>query len=238
MGSTRLPGKVLEKLAGRTVVDHVLDRALAVPGISEVVAAVPEGPANAPLAEALRRRGDVTVFAGAETDVLDRYYRAAKASGADAVVRVTSDCPLVDPETTGRVLRALVDQKADYASNNRPPSFPHGLDVEAFTMAALEKAWREAGSPEEREHVTFFLTDPPGRFKCVNVSSDRDDHDLRLTLDHPSDLELLKTVFARLGPKPGWREVVALLRAEPALARLNAGAQTTHSWNAETGRWS
>ena len=225
-------------LAGKTVIDHVLDRALAVPGISSVIAAIPAGPANAGLAQTVRRRNDVTVFEGSENDVLDRYYRAAKASNADVVMRITSDCPLVDPEVAGLVLRALIEQKADYACNNRPPSFPHGLDVEAFTMAALEKTWREARSAEEREHVTFFLTDPPGRFKCVNVKSDADDHDLRLTLDHPVDLELLQAVFTRLGTKAQWRDVVALLRGEPALARLNAGAQATHHWNAETKLWS
>lgn len=237
LGSTRLPGKVLRPLAGRAVLDHVLDRALAVPGVSAVVAAIPAGPENAPLAEALRRRADVTLYQGSEDDVLDRYYRAAKAAGADAVVRITSDCPLVDPEVTGRVLKALLDQKADYACNNRPPSYPHGLDVEAFTFAALEKAWQEAKGREEREHVTFFLTDPPGRFKVVNVASERNDHDLRLTLDHPSDFALLSAVFERLGPKAAWREVVALLRAEPALARLNADAKATHTWDAASGTW-
>lgn len=237
LGSTRLPGKVLRTLAGLSVVDHVLDRARAVPGVSAVVAAIPAGKENAPLAEALRRRTGVTLYQGSEDDVLDRYYRAARAERADAVVRITSDCPLVDPDVTGRVLKALLDEKADYACNNRPPSFPHGLDVEAFTFAALEKAWKEATGREEREHVTFYLTDPPGRFKVVNVASERDDHDLRLTLDHPSDFALLNAVFERLGPKAGWREVVALLRAEPALAALNKDAKPTHSWDEKEGRW-
>ena len=209
LGSMRLPGKVLLSLAGKTVVEQVLARAR-VPGADEVVAAIPAG--ETALAEAVRRVPGVTLFEGHPTDVLDRYYQAAKSVHADTIVRLTADCPLTDPEVSGRVLRALIEHKAAYASNNNPPTFPHGLDVEAFTFAALEAAWKEATLPRDREHVTYFLTDRPERFKVVNVPNHEDLHDLRITLDTPADYALLSSLFDRLGGEARWRDAVGLLR--------------------------
>src|SRR5262249_41168521 len=158
-----LPGKVLADLAGKPVIQRVVERAAAIPGVDQVVVAVPQGKADAPLRDLLAGLG-VAVFQGSEKDVLDRYYRAAKAAKAEVVLRVTADCPLLDPELAGRVLAALLSGSADYASNVCPATFPDGLDCEAFRFKALAAAWKEARLKSEREHVTPFLRNHPARF--------------------------------------------------------------------------
>lgn len=153
IGSSRLPGKVLMRLGDRTVLAHVLERCLAICGIDVVCCAVPDGPADDRVAEEARRSG-AEVFRGSETDVLDRYYRAAATFRLDVILRVTADCPLLDPGVCGDVLSLRSAAGADYVCNNLPPSWPHGLDCEAMTFAWLERAAHEASQPYEREHVT------------------------------------------------------------------------------------
>lgn len=239
LGSTRLPGKVLLDLGGRPLIAHVLERARAIPGIAEVVVAVPEGLADAPLRAELAKL-DATVFAGSEDDVLDRYYQAARAAGAAVVLRVTADCPVLDPEVAGRVLVKLLAEEADFATNNTPPSFPHGLDVEAFTFAALEAAWKDARLPAEREHVSPYVRKHPELFRHVNVAHDADLYELRLTVDEVQDLEFLRALDARLPgglSRAGFREIAAFLAKEPALARINAAVRSAHRWDEKTKSW-
>lgn len=224
MGSTRLPGKVMETLAGETVLRHVLRRCAAVDGVDVVCCAVPEGCDSDPVA-AEAERCEVEVFRGSEDDVLDRYYRAARALGADIVMRVTSDCPVIDPRICHRVLRLRGNENADYACNNMPRSWPLGLDCEVFTFAWLERAAREAVTMFEREHVTPFIRrhaevrmanlDGPGGVAATYC----------WTLDTEADLCFLRALFQRLprGPE-GWdyRVPLAIVEADPALAAINA----------------
>lgn len=225
MGSSRLPGKVIMDLAGRSVLSHVFERCAAIPGADAVCCATVEGPDGEAVAEEAARCG-TAVFRGSEQDVLDRYYQAARMMKATTVMRVTSDCPVVDPAVCGAVLDLLDSTPADYAANNTPPSWPHGLDCEAFSFAWLERAAKEARKPSEREHVTPFIRNHPEarRANLAGPGGGREKH--RWTLDTQADLDFLRALFARLPAGPaGWdhRVPLAIVEADPALAAINAG---------------
>jgi len=223
LGSTRLPGKVLMDLAGQTVLRHVVERCAAIPGVDAVCCAVPDLARDEPVAAEAARCGAL-VSRGPELDVLARYAIAARESGATTVMRVTSDCPALDPGIAGEVLRLVTEGGADYACNNLPPSFPHGLDCEAFRAEWLWHAEREAVLPSEREHVTPYLRNHPALRRSMLTGPGHVHH--RWTLDTPDDLDFLRALFARLPAGPaGWdyRVPLAIVEAEPALAAINAG---------------
>ena len=225
LGSTRLPGKVLMEMGGQTVLAHVLERCRAVAGVDVVCCAIPEGTADDPVAAAAAACG-VEVARGSESDVLDRYYRASIMMGATRIMRVTSDCPLIDPALCAGVLHLLDDPGADYACNNMPSSWPHGLDCEAFSFQWLERAALEARRPSEREHVTPFLRNHPDTRKANLAGPGASVTHLRWTLDTPEDLTLMQALFSRLpvGPQGwSWEVVRDLVEREPALALINAG---------------
>lgn len=214
MGSSRLPGKVLADLGGRPVVQHVLRRAAAIDGVDDIVLAIPAGADDDPL-EAAARAVDVRVLRGHQTDVLSRYHEAAELTSAEAIVRVTADCPLLDPAISGRVVARFHAGGADYVSNIHPPTFPDGYDTEVMTRDALDTAWRDARDPYEREHVTPFIWTRPERFRLANVADAEDRSSWRLTLDTADDLERLRAIWLRLGPDAGLTDVIALLGREP-----------------------
>ena len=221
-GSTRLPGKVLEKVAGHTVLEHVLHRCKAIRGASSVCCAIPVGTDSDAVAAEARRAG-VMVYRGDEHDVLGRYYGAAREIGTDVVMRVTSDCPLIDPQTCDEVLRERAKRKADYASNNMPRVGPHGLDCEAFTFAALEQADREAKDAHSREHVTPWLR-THAELARINVPAPSQGAGMRWTLDYPEDLAFFRALFAVLPPWPAIPsagDVMAIVAQHPEIARIN-----------------
>ena len=223
-GSSRLPGKVLCDLQGRTVLRRVLERCKAIKGVECVCCAVPSSEANDGVAREAAGCG-AAVVRGSEDDVLGRYYQAAKELQAGIVVRVTSDCPLLDPEVTADVLR-LIGHDVDYACNNMPPSWPHGLDCEAFTYEWLEKAALEASLPSEREHVTPFIRKHDCARKLVLHAPVPGLGHYRWTLDTEKDLIFLRALFERLPEGPEWygyRHPLAILERDPALCDLNAG---------------
>jgi spore coat polysaccharide biosynthesis protein SpsF len=224
MGSSRLPGKVMEPIEGRPVLAHVLARCAAIAGSDAVVCAVPDEAASAPL-EALARACGAQVYRGSETDVLDRYLGATRMAGADVVMRVTSDCPLIDPEVCAAVLDLRAREDADYAANNMPGSYPHGLDCEAFTTAALAEAHRTTAEPYDREHVTPWLRRAPHLRRANLASADPALERHRWTLDYPEDLAFFRAVFAALpnGSRGLMRDVLAVIAQQPAIADINAG---------------
>ncbi len=231
MASTRLPGKVLERLAGETVLSHVLRRCAMIEGGDVVCCAVPDGRESDVVAEEADRCG-AKVFRGSEHDVLDRYHQAAMACGADVVMRVTSDCPLIDPAVCSRLLDLFRSSGVDYASNNMPPSWPHGLDCEVFTVAALARAARQARTPDAREHVTPWLRHEP-HIKRANLAGPGGDvAAMRWTLDYPQDLEFFEALFD-LFPAPaekiGFEDIVPLLQAHPEIATINADCRQRRS---------
>ncbi len=223
MSSTRLPGKVLRDLGGKTVLYHVLRRCAAARGCDVVVCAIPDDPDCEPIAQEAVAAGAVVVR-GSETDVLDRYYKAARAVQADTVMRVTSDCPLIDPAVCGEVLALRERENADYASNNMPPSFPHGLDCEAFTMTALERAAHAATDAFDREHVTPWLRRNTEVKRANLAAPSREYAEQRWTLDFPEDYEFFQAVWAAsdLSRMPGWLEIAALVASRSDIAAINA----------------
>jgi spore coat polysaccharide biosynthesis protein SpsF len=224
--STRLPGKVLMPLAGKPLLVRMLERMAFVRAASEVCVATTVEPADDPVA-GLAGQADVRCVRGHATDLLDRHVQAARLCDADAVVKVPSDCPLIDPAVVDRVIGAFVDDPTyDYVSNLHPATWPDGYDVEVISRAAIETAHREAVRPHEREHTTPFLWDRPERFRVKNVTWDRDlQMSHRLTIDYPEDYELIRTVFEALhreGAAPfGLDEILAYLDAHPDVFRTN-----------------
>ncbi len=226
MSSTRLPGKVLKMAEGRTMLDRMVERVRKAELVDEVVVATTTDPSDEPVIE-LCQKLKTPVFRGSLQDVLDRFYQAAVIHQADIIVRLTGDCPLIDPVLIDDVVRALIEQKADFACNRLPPpmtrTYPIGLDVEACTFHALERAWKEAGEKHEREHVLPYLYSVPGRFKVVQLNHSEDLGGLRWTLDTLEDLKLLEQIYARFNGRNdfSWLDVLDLFRREPQLAEIN-----------------
>ncbi len=210
MGSTRFPKKVMQTICGMPMIGLLLKRLANSKRIDKIILATSGDLRNDPLAEYVQTLG-YTVFRGSEEDVLDRYYHAAKEAEADLVVRITGDCPLVDPVLVDEVISKLINDGVDYASNTVPPTYPDGLDVEVFTFLALENAWNNAKAPQEREHVTPFIYQS-GKFSLTSLTCDTDYSGERWTVDEPADFEVAKKVFEHFNPRNdfGWLDVLAL----------------------------
>ena len=227
LSSSRLPGKVLKDLGGQPLLAWSVERARRASTINQVIVATTTAPADQAIVDVCAERG-YPVFRGSEFDVLDRFYQAARHFGADIIVRITADCPLIDPLEIDRVVGAFFASGADFACNRLPPPWPRtspvGLDTEVCSFDGLERAWKEAGMKYEREHVMPYFYNMEGRFKVFVAEMEQDHGSLRLTVDTPEDLELLRAVAARLGGRSdfSWREVLDLFKREPELARINA----------------
>ena len=225
-GSSRLPGKILLEVAGEPMLAHEIRRLQRVEELDDIVVATTVDPEDDPVVAVAEAEG-ARWFRGSEHDVLDRYFRAAEEASAEVVLRVTADCPLLDPEVAGLVVSTLAaqDGQLDYASNVVERTYPAGLDAEALTAEALERAFRLGRSPEAREHVTWFLLrERSDLFRIGSVTDDVDNSDLRWTVDHARDLELVRRLYNELdlARKPrSYREVVAHVREHPELATLN-----------------
>lgn len=224
MGSTRLPGKVLLDLAGMPVLAWVVRAARAALGVDDVCVATSTAAADDAIT-AWCKSNSVLCHRGAETDVLDRYTGAVEASEAQVVVRLTADCPLLDPMVIAQTIRLRAMTGADYASNVDPPTWPDGLDCEVLTAAALLAAAGEATRTSDREHVTPFVRNNRDRFTAETLIAPLPGLAAeRWTLDAPEDLALLAALAARL-PRdraPSYLEVLAVLDREPQLRELNS----------------
>jgi glutamate-1-semialdehyde 2,1-aminomutase len=237
MGSSRFPGKVLKTLpGGLSLIGFLLARLSKSTALDKIVLATTDREIDTPLAEHVKKLG-FEVFRGSETDVLDRYYQAALPHSPEQVVRITGDCPLIDPAVVTEVVEALASQGTDYASNILPPSFPDGLDVEAFTFSSLQRAWLEAKAQPEREHVTPYLRDP-GRFKIANVQNAADESSGRWTVDDPADYDVVRGVVAHFGGRTdfSWRDVLTLQQQQPALFAMNHATLRNEGATLSTGQ--
>ncbi|MDG2522834.1 glycosyltransferase family protein [Caulobacter segnis] len=222
MTSERLPGKILKPLAGQPLLARHLARLSRAGRIDRVVVGSPEGPVSDPI-RALCAPLGFPVVDGPEDDVLARFLNAARFAGADIIVRVTSDCPFIDPELVDLVVARRAETGVDYATLDAPGVYPRGLDVEVFTRAALETAAAEAASTHDREHVTPFIRNQPDRFTTQRVAADGAGGAYRLCVDTPADLALAERLYDHFGGDDfGWREVVSVLDARPDWAALNS----------------
>jgi len=262
MSSSRLPGKVMQDIAGEPMLVHVVERARRALSVQQVIVATTTDPSDDAI-ERLCAERDYACYRGSLSDVLDRYYRAARISGAQTVVRLTADCPLLDPQLLDLTVQALGEHH--FAANRLPPpwtrSLPIGLDVEVCSFAALERAWHEAVERYQREHVLPYLYegvifDPqtrliqsfqtesgawsiqvgstPRGFSIAQLHHTPDYGKLRWTVDTPADLELVRQVFHHLGSSTDftWQDVVTLFERMPELAQINA--QVIHKTAYET----
>lgn len=228
MGSTRLPGKVLIDLAGEPMLMRVMKRAKQAQSLDEVVVATTRRRADDAIEQLCTESGWLC-YRGSEEDVLDRYYRAAQEFRAEAVVRITSDCPLIDPELVNLVVKGFCDgqPRVDYACNVLPKrTFPRGLDVEVMRFDVLERAWLEDINPVWREHVTPYIQRHPELFKIHGVMNDVDYSWMRWTVDTAEDLALVRRIYEHFGhDRFSWREVVVLLEGHPEWLEINRHVQ-------------
>ncbi|HID72312.1 TPA: acylneuraminate cytidylyltransferase [Candidatus Micrarchaeota archaeon] len=228
MGSTRLPGKSLAEINGKPMLQHVVERARKSKLVNEVIVATTDQPEDNAIEELGRKLG-VTVFRGSENDVLDRYYQAAKNAGAEVIVRITADCPLIDAAVSDRVVELFLNEKVDYASNTQPPTFPDGLDTEVFTFAALEKAWNEAELTSEREHVTPYIWKNPDKFRLKNYANGEDLSAMRWTVDSPADLQFVKGLFS-FGNPDSMEAVLEIIKEHPELQKISEGIERNEGY--------
>jgi len=223
MGATRLPGKVLEDIAGEPMLARVVNRVRRSRSVDDAVIATTTQPADEAIISLCQERS-WSFFRGSENDVLDRYYHAASAFRADAVVRVTSDCPLIDPEVIDEVLGEFLSHhpKVEYVSNVLIRTFPRGLDVEAMAFDTLEKAWREGSNPSWREHVTPYIWRHPEKFRICNVANDTDYSYMRWCVDTSEDLAFVRKVYDCFQNDAfTWRQVLRLLEKHPEWLEIN-----------------
>ena len=222
MSSSRLPGKVLMPLVKKPVLWHVVDRVRACKTISEVVVATSTDQTDDAI-EAWCQGASISCYRGSLNDVLDRYYQAAKLHKADAVVRITADCPAVDPTIVDEVVQGYL--AGEYEFYGLAGEFPDGLDCTVFAFAALQRAWQEATLPSEREHVGPYIEKHPEIFKSGALKKFTGLSHHRWTLDEPRDYEFLKAVFSRLHMEDRpflAHELLALLENEPELTQTNS----------------
>jgi spore coat polysaccharide biosynthesis protein SpsF len=223
MSSTRLPGKVLKDIGGKTMLEWVTTRVRRASFVTEVVVATTTGPKDDLVVDECKRL-DVPWHRGSEEDVLDRYYRAAQERGAEVVVRVTSDCPLIDPREIERVIASFREEGPSYASNSIAPGYLRGLDTEVMTMESLTRAWREARQSYHRVHVTPYIYQNPHLFRILAtpMPTSRDLSAYRWTVDTPDDLAMVRALCAELsGDRFGWQEALAVVDRLPALSGIN-----------------
>ncbi len=221
MGSSRLPGKVMRMINEHPMIELLLHRLENSKHIDKIILATTLNENERDLVEYVKNLGH-EVFQGSEDDVLERYYQAAKLHQPETIVRITGDCPLIDPELVDEVIEAYVEQNVDFLSNTLPPTYPDGLDVAVFSYRALERANAEATTKHEREHVSPYIRES-GKFKLGNYSNSTDYSSERWTVDDISDLEVVTSIFNHFNPRVDftWHEVIALRHEQPQLFRTN-----------------
>ncbi|RHX91165.1 glutamate-1-semialdehyde aminotransferase [Leptospira yasudae] len=221
MGSTRFPNKVMQTLAGKPMIGILIDRLSRAKKIDQIVVATSLDAKNDALVAYLDQIG-VSSFRGSENDVLDRYYQAAILYNADIVIRITGDCPLVDPDLVDQLVELFFSKRNDYVSNINPPTFPDGVDIEIFSMEALKIAHSVAIKPFDREHVTPFLRENE-QFSKMNLTHEEDLSHLRWTVDEKNDLEVVKNIFDHFEPRIdfNWKDVIKLYQSKPELFVFN-----------------
>ena len=261
--SSRLPGKVLQEIAGQPMLVRVVERTRHAAMINQVVVATTSDPSDEPIVELCQRQG-YACFRGSLHDVLDRFYQAARKFEAGVIVRITADCPLIDPDVIDLTVRAFMGQEReqpgrisqhpvnmdgqiypfDFTANRLPPpwkrTFPIGLDTEVCSLAALERAWKEANQKYQREHVMPYLYDDVGvnfdqpcRFRVLQIDHTQNLGSMRWTVDTPPDLEVVRKIYSRFDGKDdfSWLDVLALFEREPELAELNANVVHKHLYD-------
>lgn len=221
LGSTRLPQKVLMNIDEKnTTLFYVINQLNHCKRIDKLIVATTDLKED-DLIEAFVKNLGIVCFRGSERDVLDRYYNCAKEFGLDIIVRITADCPLIDPEIVDKIIKDFDSNIEDYISNTLKDTFPKGLDTEVFTFEALEKAWIESKLSSDREHVTNFIRNNPA-FKIKNYENKENYSKHRWTLDRKEDLEFIREIVKRIQKRPIlMKDIISILEQEPDLSKIN-----------------
>ncbi len=225
MGSSRLPGKTMMELCGKPMLWHLINRLDHAKLISDIVIATTTDKRD-DIIEKFCEENGILLFRGSEEDVLDRYYQAAKRYNADTIVRITSDCPLIDPRVVDKVIKEYLKNRKFVSGLNNVSNrtYPRGLDTEVFSFSALETAWKHAVDPYQREHPTVYIYEHPELFKVKCVENSRDLSMLRWTVDEKKDFMLVTEIYKRLYKAGGiflMSDIVALMEKEPFLMDIN-----------------
>ncbi|WP_100374044.1 cytidylyltransferase domain-containing protein [Bacillus sp. FJAT-45037] len=224
MGSTRLPGKVLKKINNIPLLEYQMERLKRSTNIDQLVIATTKKESDDPIVGFCNSFG-LSYFRGSEEDVLSRYYEAAKYFAAEVVVRITSDCPIIDPNVVDGVIAAYKNNKYDYVSNTLKRSYPRGMDTEVFAIDVLEKAYKDADKPFEREHVTPYIYLNPETFKLYNLEYISDQSSHRWTVDTKEDFILIKKIlenFKFLDNDFSMEDTLSYINKNPELKEINA----------------
>lgn len=232
VSSSRLPGKVLKPLLGVPMLLRQIERLKKSRKIDRLLVATSTEPSDDPI-EKLCEENGIACYRGSLNDVLDRFYQAARGFDPEHVVRLTADCPLTDAKLIDDVIGFYLDGGFDYASNAIQATYPDGLDMEVFSFSCLERAWREAALPSQREHVTPFIHQQPHLFKIGHYKNSSDLSHLRWTVDEPKDFELVTMVYEALYPKnPDFstQDILQLLDQRPELAHWNTAYQRNEGY--------
>ena len=222
MGSSRLPGKVMLPIGTKSMLTRVVRRVQKAQTLDQVIVATSTSPEDDRIQEECNVL-TIPCYRGSEKDVLDRYYHAAIKFQADVIVRITADCPVIDPQVIDLVVMKCMQTKAAYASNCFQRTYPRGLDTEVFTFDALEKAWNDAKLSFQRSHVTPYIHRNPELFKLESITDAGDASAYRWTVDTQEDLALVRTMYQRLGDHGefSWQDALMLMQFDPSVAAIN-----------------
>lgn len=235
MGAKRLPGKVLKEVNGTPLLKFQVNRVKQSALLDKIVVATSVVPGDDAIAD-FCMCNKIDCFRGSENNVLGRYYECAKQYGADVIVRLTGDCPLVDPEVLDNTIRLLQQERTDFAANTVPPQtscFPDGSDVEVFTMRALQRAYQECKNPYDREHVTFYFWKYENGFKTAQLKYKKNYSQYRFTIDYPEDLEVFSFIVSELWKQKKFghlEEIIEICEVNPKVCRLNAHHAFGEGW--------
>ena len=226
MGSTRLPGKILKTVNGKTLLEYQLERVRQAKTIDKIIVATTVKETDQPIIDLCEKLG-IDYYRGSEHDVLSRYYETAKTYHSDVIIRLTSDCPIIDPSVIDKTVQHFLNnqESVDYVSNTLERTYPRGLDTEVFSFAALKKAYNEAVLPRDREHVTAYFYTNPNLFKLQNVKNKYSNHNYRWTVDTEEDFELVRLILMELyNPDKIFylEDVIELLKQHPEWNEINA----------------
>lgn len=243
MASTRLPGKVMKEVLGRPLLGYLIERLQCCRRVQNIILATTMNPEDDPVAKLAKGFG-LQVFRGSENNVLDRFYQAATMFGAEHIMRITADCPLIDPDLLDTLIEYYFASEFDYVSNCAHPTLPDGLDAEIFTFKALEDAYKNAVRPSCLEHVTPYIRNYPERFKIGSWSFSMNLSHLRWTVDEPEDFQFVCQVIEKLYPANKYfrtNDILSLLNQEPGLIQINTHIARNEGFLkslAEDKRWS
>lgn len=226
LGSTRLPNKVLKTIGGKSLLEIHVNRIQKAKTITKIIVATTDKPQDDHIESSMKKLG-ISVFRGSENDVLDRFYQTVKDIKPQLIVRLTSDCPLIDPELIDLIVIKTIENSVDYCSNTLLETFPDGQDIEVFTFKALEKAWEMAKLQSEREHVTPFIKNNSSfygknKYTALNIPSDNEIYkDVRMTVDELEDFSMIKLLINKLGVSATWKNYADLYMNNENINSLN-----------------